>query len=167
VADSFFLICCFNIGAHFEHLREQVHETEKVEFIKRHQEILGLSHELNDIFRPVIFVEFLTISIVFCGVGVSFAMSRDFIDQLMLMCYANAMLVQLFFYCYGGQYLIDRAASVCDDVYEADRDFKLIIMRAKKGVKMEAPFFRATLEQLASVLNTTWALISVIRSSMK
>jgi hypothetical protein len=165
--DSFFLVCCFNIGAQFENLREQVDEVDKIEIIKRHQEILALSQDLNDIYRRIILVKFTTISIVFCGVGVSMAMASNFIDQLLLLCYGSGMLAQLFFYCYSGQCLKDRAASVCDEVYQVDRDYMLIIMRAQKGVRIEAPFFRATLEQFASILNTTWALISVIRSLMR
>jgi hypothetical protein len=166
VMDSFFMVCCFNIGAHFEDLREQIHEIEKVSFIKRHQQILSFAKELNEIFRPIIFVEFLTISFVLCGVGVSLAIKRELIDQLMLLCYGSAMTIQLFLYCYSGQYLMNRTASVCDEVYNLNLDYKLIIMRAQKGMRIEAPFFRATLEQFGSILNTTWALISVIRSSM-
>jgi sensor histidine kinase YesM len=148
-------------------LREQVHEVEKIDFIERHQQTLALSHELNEIFRPIIFIEFLAVSFVLGGIGVTFAMSRNFIEHLMLLIYGSVMMVQLFIYCYGGQYLKERALSVCDEVYKLDRDYKLIIMRIQKGVKIEAPFFRATMEQFASVMNTTWALISIIRSSMK
>jgi hypothetical protein len=156
-----------NIGAHFEQLREEIHEMKMKEFIGHHRDVLALADELKEIFTPIIFVEFLAFSFVFCGVGVSLAITRDFFEHLLLAFYGSAMLVQLFIYCYCGQYIKDRAASLCDEVYGFDQNYVIIIMRAHKGVRLEAPFFRASLEQFSSVLNTTWMLISIIRSSMK
>jgi hypothetical protein len=164
--DSFFLVCCLNIGAHFDNLREKVHEVKKEKFIERHREVLAMAEELKTIFRPIVFIEFLSISFVLCGVGFAFVMAKDVIEQSLMIAYGNTLLVQLFIYCYCGQYLTDRAANVCNEVYTLDRDYKLIIMRTHRRLRIDAPFFRATLEQFASVLQTTWAFISVLKSSV-
>jgi hypothetical protein len=162
-----FLLFCLNIGAHFEVLRENALKIDKKELIKAHQETLDMANELNDLFRPIIFVEFLIVSIVLCGIGFTLVMTTNSLDKLLVFGFGITMLFQLFFYCYSGQYVMDKAALVCIVMYELDQHFQLIIMRAQRRLRIEAPFYHASLEQFTAVLNMTWALISVLKSAME
>ncbi|KAG5680497.1 hypothetical protein PVAND_010004 [Polypedilum vanderplanki] len=166
-ADSIFLVCCLNVGTYFDMLKQKVYETEKKELIKEHQETLEIAKELNDLFRPIIFFEFLIIPIVLCGIGVTFVMARNFVEKSLVIGYGNTMLIQLYFHCYSGEYLMKRTESVCDDLYKLDRDNCLVIKRTQKKIVIQAPFIRATLQQFGSVLNMIWSLITVLKSSIE
>ena len=74
--DSLFIGFCLNICAHFKIIRSLTFKEDfnYIYFIKCHQEIIELCHDLNEIYVSVIFTQFLESSMLLCGIGFQLVM---------------------------------------------------------------------------------------------
>jgi hypothetical protein len=162
------LTCCFSIGAHFDILRETIFEREKKEIVEYHQTIIDLTAKLNELYKPIIFFEFLIFAILLCAIAFQIVMFEDpLIEKLLPMNFFLVIATQLWFYCYSGQHVMDKSIAVCTDLYAMDRDYLLIIRRSQSKVKINAFFFCPSLEVFASVINSTYGYMSLLRSMVK
>jgi hypothetical protein len=159
--DSFFYCSCSNLSAHFEILSES-YDGDKKKFIEKHQTILSLTEELNDIFKPVVFIQFLISSTLLCVLGFQLVMLQGIKERIVVVTFAMAVIIQLFIYAYGGQ-IVDTSESVADDLYHSDRDLVAIIARSQKTAKISSGFFTANLKTFADILTSAHSLIAVLK----
>jgi odorant receptor len=164
--DCLFFGCCLNICAHFDILRESF-DGDKKKFIEKHQEILDFIENLNKLYAPIILAQFLVTSMLLCVLGFQIVMSQSVLNQLGVLFFGFAVLIQLFVYTYGGQLVIDKSVSVAEDLYGTDKDLNIIIVRSQKASVMKAGFYKANSNTLTSMLSATGSLITLLQSLIK
>ncbi|KAG5680498.1 hypothetical protein PVAND_010005 [Polypedilum vanderplanki] len=165
--DAIFLICCFNIGAHFDILRESINRINLKVFVKRHLYILDLTNELNELYKPIIWVEFLIIGMTLCVIGFVIIAVQEITQKITAIFLAVAVLVDIFIYCYGGQIIMEKSSDICKNCYKIDKDFLIIVGRSQKPVQIKTLLFHASFSTLGDVLRTSWGYISVMKTWIK
>lgn len=152
-----------NICAHFDVLREMIHECEMKEFIEYHRKILELARELNVIYRVIIMSNHLLLGVLICTLGFTLSMVQD-PEILLTVGFAISAIMELFIYSFGGQMIMDKSMEVCNQFYELDKDYLFIIMRTQIEVKIKAGFFHASLPTLTSILNSAGSMMALLKS---
>ncbi|TMW51390.1 hypothetical protein DOY81_003514 [Sarcophaga bullata] len=115
--------------------------------IKYHTYLLGLSHQLNNIFGLPILLNFIASSFVICFLGfqMSIGASPEFLLKLSL--FLAICIAQIYLICYYGQELIDQSFNVSLAAYNQEwRDLDvrlqkmllLMAVRAQKPVQLKA-----------------------------
>jgi odorant receptor len=161
--DAAFIVSCLNICAHFEILQNSF-DGDKKKFVDRHQDLLELAKEINDLYRPMIFTQFLTSSMLLCVLGFQLLMLKSFFQRLFVATFTLSIIIQLFVYALGGQLVLEKSKMVADNFYGNDKDFKIIIARAQRGVNVDAGFYQASLPELLSILSSAASLITLLQS---
>jgi odorant receptor len=152
-----------NICAHFDFLRESF-DGDKKKFIKKHQELLSLADEIDRLFKPIIFAQFMISSMLLCVLGFQLVMHRDLFKRLVVTVYGLAIIVQLFYYSYGGQLVMDKSSSAADNLYQLDKDFTMVIARAQKPCVIKAGFYEASSATFTTILSSAASLITLLQS---
>jgi hypothetical protein len=127
-------------------------------------ELLDLVANLNEIFSPIIFTQFLVNAIMICVIGFEIVMAESFIGKIFPAIFGTAVVIQLFIYAFGGQLVIDKSDAVGKDLYENDRDFLIINARPLKQTKVASPFFSVDLPTFVSIMNSAWSLIATLQN---
>jgi odorant receptor len=164
--DSLFFGSCLNICAYFNILRKTFYGDKK-KFVENHLKILNLVDDLNRLFKPVVFTQFLISSMLLCVIGFQLVMHESFLERTMDAIFGIAIITQLFIYSYGGQLIMDTSASVADDFYEMDKDFVVIIARAQKASIIEAGFYKANLPLFSTIMSSAASLITLLKSFLE
>jgi odorant receptor len=161
--DSLFFGFCLNICGHFDILRDSF-DGDKKKFIKKHQELLELSETLHKLFKPIVFAQFLFSSMLLCVIGFQLVMVHDFFKRAVVAFYGLAIIIQLFYYSYGGQLLMDKSSAVSENLYKTDKDLVIVINRAHKACTIKAGFYRANSATFTTILSSAGSLIALLRS---
>jgi triphosphoribosyl-dephospho-CoA synthetase len=153
-----------NICAHFEILKIEIHELEVKEFVEYHQKVLNLSKHMNKLFSPIIFGEYLILSVLFCVVALEVGISESLVDTIPILFHGMASFMDLMIYSYGGQKIMDCASAVCEECYKIDDNYLIIMSRTKRDVKMEAFMYHASLPMSSLIISRTMSLITLMKS---
>lgn len=159
--DTLFLKCCLNIGAHLENLGKSF-DDDKLEFIRKHQNLLKLIKEMVQIFKLTLIVHFLVCSIQLCMLGFQVAATGSIFSPVSF--FGLTIIFELTIYCHSGQLIIDKTSAVADNIYDLDKDVILIIARAKNGITVQAGFFNVTYETLSAILRSAGSMITLLKS---
>lgn len=158
--DSFFLWCCLYIGKHFQLLAKSF-DGDKKKFVRRHQSILDVAEDLRDLIKPILFIQFMTCSLMFCVDMFTALQSDDLFKQFSVIAIVFGQQLE---YCIGGQYLTDRSMEVGEEFYSSDKDNLMIVARAQKKFSIRAYLYQADLEFVAFMLNSAFSLLTVLRN---
>lgn len=164
IIDTFFFGSCINICAHFKILRTIINDTEVKEFVDYHQRVLDLAAKVNKIYSPIIFEEYLILSVIFCVIGFQVVISEDLIHSVPMMFHGTAALINLLIYSYGGEVIMDHAKRVCEDCYKIDKDYLIIMMRTKHEYKVESMMYHASLPTFSLIMGRTMSMITLLES---
>lgn len=161
--DSLFFGACLNICTHFEILRESF-DGDKEKFIKKHRSILELAEELNRLYKPVVFAQFLISSMLLCVIGFQLVMLDNFIGRVVVAIFGFAIIIQLFIYAFGGQLIVDKSSSVAEHIYGTDKEFIVIIARSQNAAVIKSGFYQANLPTFSAIMSSAASLITLLQS---
>jgi 7tm Odorant receptor len=99
-----------------------------------------------------------------CVLGFQFVVFQSVLKRVVVAIFGAAAFFQLFVYTYGGQLLMDRSTKVAENLYQADKDLIIIIMRAQKSAVIKSGFYHASSETLTSILSAAGSLITLLKS---
>lgn len=162
--DSLFFGFCLNLCAHFDILRKSSNEIDKSDFIKYHQKILNLSADLNNLVKPVVLTQFLISSLLLCVIGFQLVMVESVFKKIVALVFGCAIIIQLFVYSFGGQQIMDKSLSVALEIYQLDKDYRLIILRSQRALKIQAGFYHACLPTFRAILSSAASLMTLLKS---
>lgn len=77
--------------------------------------------------------------------------------------YVAIIFIQLFQYCYVGQFIMDRSEAVGEEFY-SDKDFWIIIAKAQQPFIIRAQFYEANIEFVTFVVNSSYSLLTVLQN---
>ncbi|CAO1433248.1 unnamed protein product [Diamesa tonsa] len=162
--DSLFIGFCLNICAHFQIIRSSTFKEDfnYKSFIKCHQEIIVLCNDLNEIYVPVIFTQFLVCSVLLCGIGFQLVMTPDIFKILVLLAFSSAILIQLFIYAYGGTLIMEESGAVADNIYSKELLLSIQIANKKRCIK--SGFYTASLPTFVTIISSAGSYITLLQS---
>ncbi|PNF21445.1 hypothetical protein B7P43_G13562 [Cryptotermes secundus] len=135
-----------------------------MECIKYHQRLIEFSENLNLLWQTVLFVQFVTGSLLICLIGlqaISMPLDGDFAK---MMGYLTSVVFLLGLYCTLGSNLMTQSEAVFNAVYESDwynqsgryKYFtRMLIMRAQRPVRLTAGRFGTLSLPLFSSVSAT------------
>lgn len=134
--------------------------------MERHQELLDLAEELQELYKPVLFVQFLITGLLLCLVTVQIFIAEKLFNYWLVYVipFTTVVMTQLFLFCYGGQMLNDASSSVGKSFYDLDKDFLIIMTRALQPSKISDWFYTANLPVFAAIVNSAYSYISILQS---
>jgi odorant receptor len=127
---------------------------------------LDVAENINKLYAPIIFGQFLITSLQLCVLGFQFVMFKSIMKKVVAGFYFIAMVIQLFVYTYGGQLVMDRSISVADKLYQTDNDLIIIIARSQKTSIIKSGFYEASSTTFSTILSSAASLITVLKSLM-
>ncbi|XP_070508199.1 odorant receptor 45a-like [Chironomus tepperi] len=162
--DTTFFGICMNICAHFEILKIVINELEVKEFVDYHQKILDLAKYVNKLFSPIIFGEYLVLSVLFSVLALETGISKSFMDLIPILFHGMASLMDLMIYSYGGQNIMDCASEICKECYNVDNNYLIIMLRTKRELKMESLMYHASLPMCSLIMGRNMSLITLMKA---
>lgn len=141
--------------------------TEIEEFVEYHRKVIEQAHELNKIFKPIVFVELVVSATLLCFLGLGVIKSSKFENILAAFLHCTAGLTDASVYAYGGQKLIDKSTDFSKQLYPINTKYLPIIIVGQKGVKFDGGLFDATLESLQKMISYSISFVTLLESFMK
>lgn len=162
--DVTFLGHCLYLQTHFQILRETINNTEMKEFVDIHRQVINLTQAVRNFYKRLIFMKFTLIAVILCAACFQVSSNDDFEKKLRALSHVIVASLELLIYSYGGQKIMDSSMSVCDDVYEIDKNYLFIMMRSQMAVEMKSGFFHACLPIYMILIKRTMSLITLLKS---
>jgi odorant receptor len=164
--ETLFFTCCLNICTHFDILRESF-DGDKKKFVENHLKIHEIAVELNQVYKPMIFIGYSICSMLLCVLGFQFVVHESFSKKFEDFFLATTVATALFVYAFGGQLIMDKSSLVAVDFYELDRDFVFIIQRVQQPLIIQSVYFELTLPSFTAIMNSAGSLITLLQSFLE
>jgi len=161
--DCLFFGLSLNLCAHFDILRSS-YDGDCKKFVKQHQKLLELSTTFKKLFKPIVFTQFLVTSMLLCVLGFQLVVFESFVKKFFTSMFGLTVIIQLLFYAYGGQMIMDKSSSVGDLLYATNKDLIIIIARAQKATIIQAGIYKATAGTFTTIVNSAASLIALLQS---
>jgi 7tm Odorant receptor len=123
------------------------------EHIDRHNKLLDISDELQDIYAFTFFVSFVISSLIMCFIAFVLSIATENVFEVYSLYVPSLLLVvgQIFLLCFHGQKLIDASVAVADGAWHSDwedcddidvkKSLLMIMTRAQRAKKFTAMGF--------------------------
>ncbi|CAB3255946.1 unnamed protein product [Arctia plantaginis] len=144
------------------------------EFIKKHQKLIRLSRQLDNVFNRMIFIELLFVGITSCAFRFAGEFARGLIYTLSNYVAVTILLVTVFYVCYYGELLTSASVHLGNVAYqnlwyEGSKEYKqairLIIKRSQTPCGLTSLKYAAvSLNTFTKVVSTTWSYFSLMNS---
>ncbi|KAL0134030.1 hypothetical protein PUN28_001134 [Cardiocondyla obscurior] len=146
------------------------------EIIKKHQEIIAFSEQVEDLYSYIAMVLFVTDTLIICGLGFTIVASigepnasKNIIRNIMFYFVMN---MEAFIYCFAGEYLSVKSKSIGDAAYDSlwyESDCKdnqivlLLIMRSQNQLVITiGKVMNLSLERFSSIVKASASYLSVL-----
>jgi hypothetical protein len=153
-----------NICAHLKIVKLIINEQQLKEVVIYHNQVLDLINKFNKIFNQIIFGEYTVKSVPLCVVGYLIVMSDDIFIITVCIVHGMAGIIELLIFSYGGQKIMDYGEEICDECYEIDKNYLIIMMMTKYKLRMYSLIHDACLSTVTLILNRAMALITLLKS---
>ncbi|KAL7027207.1 hypothetical protein ACKWTF_005359 [Chironomus riparius] len=134
------------------------------EFVIYHLKLMDITNRLNLIYKPMIFTTYTIGTVVYVVLGLVIITADSFLKNLTPIMHAFAALIYVVVFSYGSQKIMDSSESFCDEAYNIDKDYIIVLMMAQKKLRFTTPFFEASLETFSFMLSRSWSFIAVLNS---
>ncbi|XP_054747314.1 putative odorant receptor 85d [Anastrepha obliqua] len=144
------------------------------DIIVKHQMVLKLSQEFNEIFGISLFISFTFTVLIICFVLFHITIGASIDSLLMLVFFFFCSWVQIFLICYYAQGVLEASENISQAVYnhnwyDADLRYKkiilLIMQRAQKPAKLQATsLVTVTMSTMTGMLQISYKGFAVIRT---
>ncbi|XP_037945273.1 odorant receptor 82a-like [Teleopsis dalmanni] len=183
--DGLFLSFTINLRSHFQALQffiqtnkfrrsDKAAQYDISKYIDYHVLLLDLSNKVRQIYKPIVFGQFLLTSVQVCVIIYQLVTHLDTLLVLVVYCtFLAAILLQLFIYCYGGEILKVESSMVGVSVQLSNwylltpktrRMLLLVMLRSQREVVIKAGFYEASLANFMVILRAAMSLITLIQS---
>nr|WCC57437.1 odorant receptor 40 [Papilio glaucus] len=191
-ADYFFFTCCSHIRAQFmllacdiesiipdlaHNIRQTTDKAFKNKFeevIRRHQMIIRAAELLEAIYSKSTLYNFASSSILICLTGFNVLAIEDVALIVTFLVFLSLCLLQVFFFCFFGDMLMNSSMTVSNAVYNSrwysvdpaiGKSFLIVLTRGQKPCKLTAMGFAdVNLTAFTSVLSTSWSYFCLLNT---
>ncbi|KAL6254511.1 hypothetical protein P5V15_014564 [Pogonomyrmex californicus] len=146
--------------------------------ILKHQRIISLSDNIEDLFSWIALMQFLSNTLVICCLGcmiiITIGSNQGAIILTKSILFYVAITLEAFVFCFAGEYLSAKSKSIADAVYESVwynmtpsqcRTLLLVIVRSQKRLTITAgKVMDLSLEGFTSVMKASASYISVLHA---
>lgn len=140
---------------------------DKKKFVQKHIKILNLIEEMNHLYKPIIFWQIFSTSLLLCFIGFPLVMIKDETVLTTIAVFGLSGLLQLFLLTLGGQLISDATAAVTNGFYDLDKDLIIMTAMANKHSVIQAGFYEVNLSTFLFVINATASNITILKSLSK
>ncbi|XP_070502418.1 odorant receptor 82a-like [Chironomus tepperi] len=161
---SIFSNFCLNINAHFEILRNSINNMKIDEFVKYHVEILEITYKLNSFYRPLILAQYSIGIVLFAVLGLSVVAADNWLQNLIPIFHTYGALIYVAVFSYVSQKIMDSSEALCDEAYNIDKDYLMVIMIAQKKLRFTTGFFEVSFDTYSIMLSRSWSFIALLNS---
>ncbi|XP_033219369.1 odorant receptor 22c-like [Belonocnema kinseyi] len=143
--------------------------------IKRHKHLINLSQQLDDSFNGILLMQLFLSSLVIVVLGIQIIIgvkAGNTLVFLRLLFSFVVLMVQLFLYCYAGDYLSTSNEILVDSIYKCpwynltknlEKDLLFMMMRARVKFYITAgKFYSMDIENFKNVFKASMSYISVL-----
>lgn len=134
------------------------------EFVDYHNEVICLVHKFNKVFSSLIFCDYVLDSILICVTVFQVVTNTDAFRIVTAFSHGMAVVIDILLCCYGGQQIIDNSESVCDDFYQFNKDYILVLLRVQKGSRIKSYVYQTSLPLFSLLMSRTVSLITLLQS---
>ncbi|CAH0625657.1 unnamed protein product [Chrysodeixis includens] len=144
------------------------------EFVIRHQHLIRLSQQLDNVFNRMIFIDLLFVGITTCAFSFAGEFARGPIYMLNNYVAVASSLTTVFYVCYYGEILMGASAEIGDQAYKrlwykGDKHFAmaiwLIIKKSQTPCRITSlKYAFVSLNMFNKVVSTTWSYFSLMNS---
>ena len=153
-----------NICAHLKIIRLVMNERGLKETVNHHNQVLDLVKRFNKLFDEIMFGEYAVKSVVLCVVGFLIVMTDDVFVLTICFFHGMAGVIELLIYSYGGQKIMDYGEEICDECYEIDKNYLIIMLRTKDQLRLYSLMYVANLPTVTLIMNRAMAMITLLQS---
>lgn len=142
------------------------------DFVRRHQTLIKLSQDLDDVFNPMIFTDLLFVGITTCFFRYAGQFSRGPTYMINNYTAVFSSLLQVLYLCYYGELLSGASLNIADKAYDNlwyeggnayRKTIAFIIRRSQKPCSLTSlRYSRVTLNMFTTVISTTWSYFSLM-----
>jgi odorant receptor len=129
--------------------------------------LFDLVTKLDEIYKLVVFTDFLFGSMLLCFLGFQLVVIEGFIERIVPTLFSIAIIIQLLIYASGGQVIVDRSDEIARDFYDVDRDLLMLIARPLRSPMIRSLYFKADLPMFLTVMQSAGSLIAMLKSFLK
>ncbi|KAL6254523.1 hypothetical protein P5V15_014576 [Pogonomyrmex californicus] len=148
----------------------------KIAIIRRHQDIITFSNNIQTLFSYIALMQFLTNTLVICCIAFTIVTSignnKGYAMLLKSLFFYIAITLEAFIFCFAGEYLSNKSKSVANAAYEAlwynakpseSRFLLILILRSQKRLTLTIGKFNdLSLEVFANILKASASYVSVL-----
>nr|WEG72124.1 odorant-receptor-30 [Grapholita molesta] len=185
--DCLFYICCTSICTQLRLLQYDIetiipgntfevnHFQEKFKkLILRHQEIMQAVIRLEDIYTKSTLIHFVSSSFLICLTGFNVTTTDDIPCLLMFLSFLLMSLLQVYFLCFFGDWIMTSSMEVGSAVYNSKwytvdaktaRHLYVVQIRAWKPCKLTAhSYVDVNLKAFTKILSTSWSYFALLKT---
>nr|WCC57633.1 odorant receptor 43 [Papilio polytes] len=144
------------------------------DFIRRHQMLIRLAKQLDDIFNKIIFINLLFVTATLCFFGFAITVARGAVETMNNLVAVLALLLPTYTLCYYGELLKEESSGIAESAYinnwyKGDMRYQkminFIIIRSQRPCCLTAlRHVPITMIMFTKVLSTTWSYFSLATS---
>ncbi|XP_077261549.1 odorant receptor 82a-like isoform X1 [Temnothorax americanus] len=148
--------------------------------IHRHQKIITLSDDIESLFSSIALMQLLWNTLIICFTGfmiiIALSTNKGAMVLIKSMFLYIAKTLEVFVFCYAGEFLSFKSKSISDAIYESlwynmvpsdSRIMLFIMMRSQKRLTITAgKIFDLTLEGFMSVMKASASYMSVLHATI-
>ncbi|XP_011155581.2 odorant receptor 4 [Solenopsis invicta] len=148
----------------------------KSAIIRRHQNVIAFSDNVESLFSYIALMQFLTNTLVICCIAfvivITINANKGYIMLLKSLFFYIAITLEAFIFCFAGEYLSNKSKSVANAAYEAiwydvkpceSRILLILILRSQKRLTLTIGKFNdLSLKVFASILKASASSVSVL-----
>ncbi|XP_014482547.1 PREDICTED: uncharacterized protein LOC106748489 [Dinoponera quadriceps] len=145
------------------------------EHIHHHLRIFKYAKTVNSIFNQILFVQFFSSILILCTSVYYLSSHITESESATLVVYTICMFVQIYVYCWSGNEVILKSASIGDAVYQTDwpslsvsekKDLLMIMKRSTMPIKFTSSFLiTLSLQSYSNILKTSYSTYNVLQRS--
>ncbi|XP_070150954.1 odorant receptor 10-like [Polyergus mexicanus] len=167
-------IVCRGLLELFSGKREYKDATSAI--IRKHQDIIVLSDNIENLFSYIALLQFLTNTLVICGIAFAIVTSiqthQGYALLLKSLFFYIAITLEAFIFCFAGEHLSNKSRSIANTAYEAlwynakpseSRILLILMLRSQKRLTLTiGKFDDLSLEVFADILKASASYVSVL-----
>ncbi|XP_012540698.1 odorant receptor Or2 [Monomorium pharaonis] len=155
-------------------LNNALNRTSRIsEHVFYHLCIIRLAKTINDVFSPIIFVQFFVSILLLCSVIYRLSSQMVIADLASLSTYTIILFIQIFYYCWGGNEVMLKSVELGQEIYHMDwismakseqKDLLMIMKRSTKPIRFTSSFLvTMSLESYGNLLKAAFSAFNLMQ----
>ena len=112
----------------------------------------------------MIFTQYFVGTLLFIVLGLCVITADDLFENLIPIMHTPGALYYVAVFSYGSQRIMDTSQSICDEVYNIDKDYLMVIMTAQQKLRFTTGFFDISFDTYSIMLSRSWSFITLLNS---